>query len=158
PARVFIFVAPVLFVVHALLTGLSMALMAELDARLGFTFSAGAIDMLLNAGKSNTHRLALIIGFGLVYFAVYYLLFTVLIRRMNLATPGREPDEGDALAPAAPPTAPSGERPPGPPGEPSAGPEAGAAAERPPGEPSARPEAGPARDPGEKAPPAGSAS
>ncbi|MGV9326189.1 PTS transporter subunit EIIC [Streptosporangium sandarakinum] len=161
----FIFVAPVLFVVHALLTGLSMALMAELDARLGFTFSAGAIDMLLNAGKSNTHRLVLIIGFGLVYFAVYYLLFSVLIRRMNLATPGREPDEGDALTPAAPPAAPSGERPSGelgepsePLGEPPVGPEAGAAAERPSGEPSARPEAGPARDPGEEAPPAVSAS
>ncbi|MFF5209368.1 PTS transporter subunit EIIC [Streptosporangium sp. NPDC000396] len=92
----FIFVAPVLFVVHAVLTGLSMALMAELGARLGFTFSAGAIDMLLNAGKSNTHGIGLIIVFGLVYFVVYYALFTVLIRKLNLATPGREPEEADA--------------------------------------------------------------
>ncbi|WP_326820211.1 PTS transporter subunit EIIC [Streptosporangium sp. NBC_01756] len=92
----FIFVAPVLFVVHALLTGLSMALMAELGARLGFTFSAGGIDMLLNAGKSNTHRLGLVIVFGLIYFVVYYLLFTLLIKKLNLATPGREPQDADA--------------------------------------------------------------
>ncbi|OUC77670.1 PTS transporter subunit EIIC, partial [Streptosporangium minutum] len=91
----FIFVAPVLFVVHALLTGLSMALMAELGARLGFTFSGGAIDMLLNAGKSNTHRVGLIIVFGLIYFVVYYLLFTILIRKLNLATPGREQEDAD---------------------------------------------------------------
>ncbi|MBF8189356.1 PTS transporter subunit EIIC [Nonomuraea sp. K274] len=89
----FIFVAPVLFVVHALLTGLSMALMAELGARLGFTFSGGAIDMLLNAGKSNTHDLGLIIGFGLVYFVLYYVLFTMLIRYLDIPTPGREPPE-----------------------------------------------------------------
>ncbi|MEU7987380.1 PTS transporter subunit EIIC [Streptosporangium canum] len=91
----FIFVAPVLFVVHALLTGLSMALMAELGARLGFTFSGGAIDMLLNAGKSNTHRIVLIIVFGLIYFVVYYLLFTILIRKLNLATPGREQEDAE---------------------------------------------------------------
>ncbi|GAA4222006.1 PTS system N-acetylglucosamine-specific IIC component [Streptosporangium album] len=102
----FIFVAPVLFVVHALLTGLSMALMAELGARLGFTFSAGGIDMLLNAGKANTHRLGLIVIFGLIYFVVYYLLFSLLIRRLNLATPGCEPDDADAppgTAAAGPP-------------------------------------------------------
>ncbi|MGP3932207.1 PTS transporter subunit EIIC [Nonomuraea sp. KM88] len=87
----FIFVAPILFGVHALLTGLSMALMAELGARLGFTFSGGAIDLLLNAGKSNTHELGLIVGFGLVYLVLYYVLFTVLIRSLNLPTPGREP-------------------------------------------------------------------
>ncbi|MGW0801742.1 PTS transporter subunit EIIC [Nonomuraea sp. NPDC002799] len=89
----FIFVAPALFVVHALLTGLSMALMAELGARLGFTFSGGAIDLLLNAGKSNTHKLGLILGFGLVYLVVYYAVFTLMIRYLNLPTPGREPAE-----------------------------------------------------------------
>ncbi|MEV5494228.1 PTS transporter subunit EIIC [Nonomuraea fuscirosea] len=89
----FIFVAPALFAVHALLTGLSMALMAELGARLGFTFSGGAIDLLLNAGKSNTHGLGVIIGFGLAYLVVYYALFTLLIRLLNLPTPGREPQD-----------------------------------------------------------------
>jgi N-acetylglucosamine PTS system EIICBA or EIICB component len=87
----FIFVAPVLFVAHALLTGLSMALMAELGARLGFTFSGGAIDLLLNAGKSNTHGLGLIVLFGLAYLLLYYALFTLLIRWLDLPTPGREP-------------------------------------------------------------------
>ncbi|WP_214320993.1 PTS transporter subunit EIIC [Nonomuraea sediminis] len=89
----FIFVAPLLFAVHALLTGLSMALMSEFGARLGFTFSAGAIDMLLNAGKSNTHRLGLILAFGALYFVVYYALFSFLIRKLDIPTPGREPEE-----------------------------------------------------------------
>ncbi|MFI7450863.1 PTS transporter subunit EIIC [Nonomuraea sp. NPDC049714] len=89
----FIFVAPVLFAVHAVLTGVSMALMAELGARLGFTFSGGAIDLLINAGKSNTHRLDLIILTGLVYAVLYYVIFAFLIRRLDLTTPGREPQE-----------------------------------------------------------------
>ncbi|NUP78377.1 MAG: PTS transporter subunit EIIC [Nonomuraea sp.] len=89
----FIFVAPALFAMHALLTGLSMALMAEFGARLGFTFSGGAIDMLLNAGKSNTHRLGLIIVFGLLYFILYYVIFAFMIRHLNIPTPGREQPE-----------------------------------------------------------------
>ncbi|MFG1703574.1 PTS transporter subunit EIIC [Nonomuraea sp. M3C6] len=89
----FIFVAPALFAVHAALTGLSMALMAELGARLGFTFSGGAIDLLLNASKSNTHGLGLIILFGLAYLLIYYAIFTVMIRHLNLPTPGREPHQ-----------------------------------------------------------------
>ncbi|UBU14740.1 PTS transporter subunit EIIC [Nonomuraea gerenzanensis] len=87
----FIFVAPALFATHALLTGVSMAVLAELGARLGFTFSGGAIDLLLNASKSNTHGLGLIIGFGVAYLVVYYTLFTLLIRWLDLPTPGREP-------------------------------------------------------------------
>lgn len=89
----FIFVAPVLFIVHALLTGVSMALLAFLDTRLGFSFSAGGIDMLLNASKSNTHGLLLIILIGIGYFVLYYAIFSFLIRRFNIMTPGREPDE-----------------------------------------------------------------
>lgn len=92
----FIFVAPVLFVVHALLTGVSMALLAFLDTRLGFSFSAGGIDMLLNASKSNTHGLFLIILIGIGYFVLYYMIFSFLIRKLNILTPGREPDEDPA--------------------------------------------------------------
>nr|WP_203982079.1 PTS transporter subunit EIIC [Sphaerisporangium rufum] len=88
----FIFVAPVLFAVHALLTGLSMALVAAMDGRLGFSFSAGAIDAALNATKSNTHGFWQIMALGVGYAAVYYLVFTFLIRRLNIMTPGREPD------------------------------------------------------------------
>jgi PTS system N-acetylglucosamine-specific IIC component len=88
----FIFVAPVLFVAHALLTGISMALVAALDGRLGFGFSAGAIDAGLNASKSNTHNFLLIMVIGVVYFFVYYGVFTFLIKKLNLKTPGREPE------------------------------------------------------------------
>ncbi|MEV0581951.1 PTS transporter subunit EIIC [Nonomuraea sp. NPDC050310] len=104
----FIFVAPVLFVVHAVLTGLAMALLATLDTRLGFSFSAGLIDMLLNATKSNTHGLVLIILIGVAYFVIYYALFSFLIRKLNILTPGREPEEDPATTPStAPPAAPS---------------------------------------------------
>jgi PTS system N-acetylglucosamine-specific IIC component len=91
----FLFVAPALFAVHAVLTGVSMALAALLDVKIGFGFSAGLIDYLLNFGKSNTHNPLLILPIGLVYAVVYYFLFRFLIRRFNLMTPGREPD-GDA--------------------------------------------------------------
>ncbi|MFI0353807.1 PTS transporter subunit EIIC [Actinomadura sp. 9N407] len=105
----FMFVAPVLYGIHVLLTGVSMYLLAAIDAQLGFSFSAGLIDMLLNATKSNTRHLFLIIGLGVIYFVLYYLIFTFVIRRFNLPTPGREPEED-----APPETEPSG-RPSGPP-------------------------------------------
>ncbi|GAA1263638.1 PTS transporter subunit EIIC [Sphaerisporangium rubeum] len=88
----FIFVAPLLFVIHALLTGVSMALVAALDGHLGFTFSAGAIDAALNATKSNTDGFGMIMLIGVVYAVVYYVVFSFLIRRLNILTPGREPD------------------------------------------------------------------
>ncbi|MDA8371321.1 MAG: PTS transporter subunit EIIC [Nocardiopsaceae bacterium] len=100
----FIFIAPVLFVVHVVLTGVSMAILNALDAHLGFGFSAGLIDLLLNAFKSNTTGLGLILGLGVVYFAVYYLIFYFLITKMNLPTPGREPVEENAAAAANPGT------------------------------------------------------
>ncbi|WP_103562810.1 PTS transporter subunit EIIC [Actinomadura rubteroloni] len=85
----FMFVAPVLYVVHVLLAGVALALLAAVHAQLGFSFSAGLIDLLLNATKDNTRHLALIVGLGLVYFVLYYVIFSVLIRRLNLPTPGR---------------------------------------------------------------------
>ncbi|WP_186355672.1 PTS transporter subunit EIIC [Streptomonospora sp. PA3] len=92
----FIFIAPVLFVVHVVLTGVSMAILNALDAHLGFGFSAGLIDLVLNAFKSNTTGLGWILGMGLVYAVLYYLVFYVLITRLNLPTPGREPVEEQA--------------------------------------------------------------
>ncbi|MFE6389926.1 PTS transporter subunit EIIC [Nocardiopsis dassonvillei] len=91
----FIFVAPALFAVHVVLTGISMAVLNALDAQLGFGFSAGLIDMLLNATKDNTQGLGVILLVGLVYFAAYFGIFYLLITRFNLPTPGRErdPDE-----------------------------------------------------------------
>ncbi|GIH63425.1 PTS transporter subunit EIIC [Microbispora siamensis] len=88
----FIFVAPILFAAHALLTGVSMALVAALDGRLGFGFSAGLIDAGLNASKDNTHNFWLIMLIGVVYFVLYYLIFSFLIKKLNIMTPGREPE------------------------------------------------------------------
>lgn len=89
----FIFIAPVLFVVHVILTGISMAVLNALDAHLGFGFSAGGIDMLLNATKSNTTGLGWVLLMGVAYFALYFVVFYFLIKKLNLPTPGREPVE-----------------------------------------------------------------
>jgi len=85
----FIFLAPVLYVVHAALTGAAMVLMDVLGVKLGFTFSAGAIDYVLNYNLGT--RAWLLIPIGLVYAGLYYTLFRVCIRVFNLPTPGREP-------------------------------------------------------------------
>lgn len=98
----FIFVAPVLFAVHAVLTGVSMALAYALDIKIGFGFSAGLIDYVLNFNKANTENPLLVIVLGVIYAIVYYLLFRVLIRTLDLKTPGREPDEEPASATATP--------------------------------------------------------
>jgi len=74
--------------IHALLTGLSMALANLLNIHLGFTFSGGAIDMALGWGKSTNGWM--IFPFGLLYGVIYYLVFDYCIRRFDLKTPGRE--------------------------------------------------------------------
>jgi PTS system N-acetylglucosamine-specific IIC component len=90
----FMFLAPVLYVIHAILTGLSLAITQALGVHLGFTFSAGAIDYVLNYGLSQKGWFA--IPVGLVYGAVYYGLFRFFIRKFNMTTPGREPATTDA--------------------------------------------------------------
>lgn len=89
----FIFVAWPLYVIHALLTGTSMALVNALDIHHGFGFSAGAIDYLLNYGIAD--KPLLLIPIGLAYAAIYYFLFRWVIRKWNLRTPGREEDDED---------------------------------------------------------------
>ncbi|MEV6953941.1 PTS transporter subunit EIIC [Streptomyces sp. NPDC051183] len=87
----FMFIAPVLYAVHAVLTGVSMALTWALGMKDGFGFSAGAIDYLLNLGKAtNPFGLALV---GLCFAVVYYVVFRFAITKWNLPTPGRESDE-----------------------------------------------------------------
>ncbi|MBT9266575.1 N-acetylglucosamine-specific PTS transporter subunit IIBC [Pseudomonas sp. MG-9] len=84
----FMFLAPLLFLLHALLTGLSMAITNALNIHLGFTFSGGFIDMVLGWGRSTNGWL--VIPVGLAYAVVYYAVFDFCIRRFNLKTPGRE--------------------------------------------------------------------
>jgi len=93
----FMFLAPALYAVHAVLTGLAMVVMDALNVRLGFGFSAGLFDYVLNFNRA-THPLYLI-PVGLAYFAVYYAAFHWCIVRFNLPTPGRATDE-PAAAPA----------------------------------------------------------
>ncbi len=84
----FMFLAPVLYLLHAVLTGVSMVLMHVLGVHLGFSFSAGLFDYVLNFGKS-THPW-LLLPVGVAYFAVYYLVFRIMISWLDLPTPGRE--------------------------------------------------------------------
>jgi PTS system N-acetylglucosamine-specific IIC component len=95
----FIFLAPALFGLHAVLTGASMVLMDVLGVKLGFGFSAGLFDYVLNFNKST--RPLLLMPVGLAYGALYYGLFRVCILRFNLKTPGRE-DESAAASVAVP--------------------------------------------------------
>jgi PTS system N-acetylglucosamine-specific IIC component len=84
----FMFLAPALFAVHALLTGFAFVIMNALNVKLGFGFSAGLFDYVLNFNKA-THPL-LLLPVGLAYFALYYGLFRFVISWLNLKTPGRE--------------------------------------------------------------------
>ncbi|MGF1428850.1 PTS transporter subunit EIIC [Kitasatospora sp. LaBMicrA B282] len=87
----FMFIAPVLYAIHAVLTGLSMALTWELGVHDGFSFSAGLIDYLLNWNLAT--KPWLIIPIGLAFAALYYGLFRFAIIRFDLPTPGREPED-----------------------------------------------------------------
>ncbi len=89
----FAFVAPILFVLHALFTGLVFVVVDLLGIRDGFTFSAGFIDYVLNFGKAT--KPLLIIPVGLVTAVIYYVGFRFAIRKWNLATPGREQDSDE---------------------------------------------------------------
>ena len=91
----FMFLAPMLFVVHALLTGAAMVTMDLLNSRLGFGFSAGLFDYVLNFKLATNPWLLFPVG-G-VYFVLYYGLFRYFIVRFNLKTPGREPEEFAAV-------------------------------------------------------------
>ena len=91
----FMFLAPALYLLHAVLTGLSMVVMNILGVKLGFGFSAGLFDYLLGFGIST--RPLLLIPVGLAYFAVYYFSFRWCIQRFDLKTPGR--DAGEIIAP-----------------------------------------------------------
>ncbi|MGH6992293.1 MAG: N-acetylglucosamine-specific PTS transporter subunit IIBC [Caulobacteraceae bacterium] len=103
----FMFLAPALYLAHAIMTGLSMVLMSALHVRLGFTFSAGLFDYLINFPKAS--RPLMLIPVGLAYFGLYYGVFRFAIVRFGLKTPGRE-DEA-AVAPSAGPVVAGGRGP-----------------------------------------------
>ncbi|MGW6141011.1 PTS transporter subunit EIIC [Streptomyces sp. NPDC055144] len=87
----FMFIAPALYAIHAVLTGVSMALTWALGMKDGFGFSAGAVDYFLNLGiATNPWGLALV---GLCFAVVYYVIFRFAITKFNIPTPGRESDE-----------------------------------------------------------------
>jgi PTS system N-acetylglucosamine-specific IIC component len=90
----FVYVAYPLYVIHAVLTGTSLALVNALDVRSGFGFSAGVIDYLLNFRIAEQPLLLIVIGLG--YGVVYYFLFRFVITRWNLRTPGREEEGAEA--------------------------------------------------------------
>jgi PTS system N-acetylglucosamine-specific IIC component len=92
----FMFLAPALYAVHAVLTGLAMVIMQVLGVHLGFGFSAGLFDYVLNYSLST--RPWLLLPVGAVYFALYYVVFRWSIVRFNLMTPGREPGEDESAA------------------------------------------------------------
>ncbi|MEU9719450.1 PTS transporter subunit EIIC [Streptomyces sp. NPDC047976] len=87
----FMFIAPVLYAVHAVLTGVSMALTWALGMKDGFGFSAGAIDFFLNLGIATKPWMLVLVG--LCFAALYYAIFRFAITKWNLPTPGRESDE-----------------------------------------------------------------
>ncbi len=92
----FMFVAFPLYVIHALLTGLSLALAYTLDIHLGFSFSAGLIDLVLYGTAPAAKNIPLLVVMGLAFFVLYYVLFRFAITRWNLLTPGRDPEADDA--------------------------------------------------------------
>ncbi|NUS25644.1 MAG: PTS transporter subunit EIIC [Streptomyces sp.] len=87
----FMFIAPALYVIHAVLTALSMAVTWALGVHHGFSFSAGAIDYFLNWNLAT--KPWMIIPIGLVFAAIYYVVFRFAIVKWNIPTPGREPEE-----------------------------------------------------------------
>ncbi|GAB2780443.1 PTS transporter subunit EIIC [Streptomyces daliensis] len=87
----FMFLAPALYAVHAVLTGVSMALTWALGMKDGFGFSAGAIDFVLNLGIATKPWLLVLVG--LCFAVVYYFVFRFAITKFNIPTPGRESEE-----------------------------------------------------------------
>ena len=89
----FMFVAPLLYVLHALLTGLSVFIAASMHWIAGFGFSAGLVDLVLSSRNPLAVQWYMLLLQGVAFFFIYYLLFRFVIVRFNLKTPGREEDE-----------------------------------------------------------------
>ena len=92
----FMFLAPGLYLIHAVLTGISAAVCAYLPVRCGFNFSAGLVDYILSFKAPMAVNPLLIIPIGLVFAVIYYFVFTWAIKTFDLKTPGREDAETKA--------------------------------------------------------------
>lgn len=86
----FMFVAPALYFVHAILTGIAVFLAASFDWIAGFGFSAGLVDFILSLRNPNAHSPVMLLVLGLIFFVIYFVIFSIVIKKFNLKTPGRE--------------------------------------------------------------------
>ncbi|QJT79827.1 N-acetylglucosamine-specific PTS transporter subunit IIBC [Kosakonia sp. MUSA4] len=86
----FMFVAPVLYVIHSILTGISVFIAASMHWIAGFGFSAGLVDLVLSSRNPLATQWWMLIPQGLVFFVIYYVIFRFTITKFNLLTPGRE--------------------------------------------------------------------
>ena len=94
----FMFLAPGLYLVHAVLTGISAIVCTVLPVRCGFNFSAGLVDYILSFKAPMAENPILIIPIGLVFAAIYYFTFRYVILHFDLKTPGREDDTDESEA------------------------------------------------------------
>ncbi|HDS9503460.1 PTS N-acetyl glucosamine transporter subunit IIABC [Klebsiella variicola] len=94
----FMFLAPLLYLLHAVLTGISLFIATALGIHAGFSFSAGAIDyVLMYSLPAASKNVWMLLVMGVVFFFVYFLLFSAVIRIFNLKTPGREDKAADVV-------------------------------------------------------------
>lgn len=91
----FMFLAPGLYVVHALLAGITVAVVAALPVRAGFNFSAGFVDWFLSFKAPMALNPIYLLGIGLIVAVIYYIVFRIVIVKFNLKTPGREDDDDE---------------------------------------------------------------
>ena len=89
----FMFLAPGLYVAHAVLTGISVGIVAALPIRAGFQFSAGFVDWFLSFNAPFAMNPLLLLPIGVVFFGIYYVVFRFMITKFDLKTPGREDDD-----------------------------------------------------------------
>ena len=91
----FMFLAPVLYVFHAIMTGIALAVANIFGMKMGFGFSAGLLDYLLSFGISSKPLMIAVVG--LIFAAIYFVVFYLVIKKFNLPTPGREETGADLL-------------------------------------------------------------
>ncbi|MGN0277018.1 MAG: N-acetylglucosamine-specific PTS transporter subunit IIBC [Hominisplanchenecus sp.] len=94
----FMFLAPGLYLVHAILTGISVGLVAALPTRAGFNFSAGLVDYILSFKAPMALNVWMLIPIGIVFAIIYYVVFRFVITKFDLKTPGREDDDDETKA------------------------------------------------------------